>query len=628
MRLLISNVSSFNAVSFESHEFFDWLIAWQNLTVPEYMEDKSISIIELVEENASKYKACFLDIVDDIYQQKDRMESVHDILKKVDKEVYWWMSLLTEKSNMNKSPEIEDAIKILALQDWLIANNPSQVNYYGPKDNTADCLSVLCERNQIEFDHCVTESAKQRVGSRLHTIYHSLPTLAKAIIYLCRYFWVKRHFVFDSKAVTNWRNTQANTTFVSYLGGISDINDPENLYANKYWDNLDSKLLKEDTQFNALYLYSQGPCSSDVKSALETVSILNKNENQTHACIDSFWSIHLFLKLLSELKTLFLVYSSVSRSIKKNADGNVEVLFPLLSPLIEDSFRGPTAVWNVIIFLLFGEAFSYLPKQNKCVYVQENQGWELGMVWAWRLADHGETAGFIHTPLRYWDMRYFYREEDINQDAGLSVPIPDKSLCGFQSDIQMLTDFGYPESRLVPVEPLRYMNLFGLESRCDNSESRAILVFGEIIMSKNIELLQTLTSISADIPEGVKVLFKPHPNMPVDVTQFPDLPIETVQGTISDIVARALIAYAFASSSAAFDASVLGCPVITLLSKSRFNASPLRGDPSAVFVKNGEELRVAMKEVYEEEGCLRSRCDVDNSKPDRSLRKWEAFLSA
>lgn len=628
MKVMIRNAASLSSIDLAHVGLFDWIVAWQRSEIPTEIHSKTVSIFEIVEENPDRYRKQFLDLVRDLYREKSNGESVYDVLKKTDKEVYWWMSLLTEKSNMFKSPEIEEAIKILALQDWLVTQKSSFVNYHGPKDDTANCLLLLCQRNNIEFNHSVTKREEKSKESLLRRFYYSMPTLVKATVYLCIYFLKNARFVFDRRTVSNWKNSTADVTLISYTGGISDINKSKKSYSNKYWGNLNSKLLNDNTRLNALYLYAEGPCSPDSKTAVDTLSILNENPNQAHACISSFCSIRLFPILLSELRTLFWVYRLISRSIKNNADDRIEVLFPLLLPLIEDSFRGPTAVWNVIIFLLFGEAFSHLPKQNKCVYVQENQGWEFGMVWAWRLADHGETAGFIHTPLRYWDMRYFFREEDINQDAGLSVPVPDRSLCGFQSDIRMLTDFGYPKDRLLLVEPLRYVDLFNCESRFDKSNSRAILVFGEFVMSNNIKLLQTLANISADIPKGVKVLFKPHPSTPVDVTQFPELPIEIVQGTMSDIVARTHVAYAFASSSAAFDASILGCPTITLLSKDRFNASPLRGDPTAVFVRNGEELRVAIAEVYGKEGRLKSRYGVDNSTTDVSLRKWEAFLSA
>ena len=109
------------------------VIIWDSKTLPNNNEDtvilwkqylqsnskNQISIPELIEKNADRLKARYLTWVYNLGDTKFELLSVVDALKIRNNLSYWWMTPIAEKFNYSKSPQITDAIRILAFDKWL-----------------------------------------------------------------------------------------------------------------------------------------------------------------------------------------------------------------------------------------------------------------------------------------------------------------------------------------------------------------------------------------------------------------------------------------------------------------------------------------------------------------------------
>ena len=78
-----------------------------------------VSIPTLVEENADLLKMQYLNWVYELGQVKVTESKITDFLKIRENLSYWWLTPLAQKSNFAKSPQISDAIYLLAFFFWV-----------------------------------------------------------------------------------------------------------------------------------------------------------------------------------------------------------------------------------------------------------------------------------------------------------------------------------------------------------------------------------------------------------------------------------------------------------------------------------------------------------------------------
>jgi surface carbohydrate biosynthesis protein (TIGR04326 family) len=84
-----------------------------------------------------------------------------------------------------------------------------------------------------------------------------------------------------------------------------------------------------------------------------------------------------------------------------------------------------SAVSTLLQYNLMESAINMLPRQDKGIYLQENQAWEMGMIHAWKSAGHGKLVGSIHSTVRYWDLRYFYCTHSYYKKGIEALPMPE-----------------------------------------------------------------------------------------------------------------------------------------------------------------------------------------------------------
>ena len=86
------------------------------------ISNEFFSISEILESYSDKLKSEYLDFIYHLGNSKIYGKSVIDILQIRDNLSFWWMTLLAEKSNWAKSPNITNILKLMALRIY-ISNN-------------------------------------------------------------------------------------------------------------------------------------------------------------------------------------------------------------------------------------------------------------------------------------------------------------------------------------------------------------------------------------------------------------------------------------------------------------------------------------------------------------------------
>lgn len=557
-----------------------------------------ISIPEWIEQNADFLKQKYLSWVYELGESKIRGKRLIDHLELRTGFSYWWMTLIAEKCNFAKSPHIDDAIRLLAFEQWLGDSCFSHITLVSANAGLAECMSTFCRNMEMSFEWQHRRDVKEWIptAKRLRQL---LPYWFQSFAWLLIYLQ-KRWSKLKGVGLTEWSQSTGKITFISYLFNLAPNAVQQGHFESRYWGNLPDDLIKDEIKTNWLHIYIEDDVLPTIAKVADTIRRFNTKGDgiQIHVTLDSFLSLKVVYKTVRDA---FRVWWW-GNSIRPKAIGSKTTrfdLWPLYRKEWRQSFSGPVATNNLLNLNLFESATASLPKQHTGLYLLENQGWEFGMVHAWKAAKHGRLVGFAHSTVRYWDLRYFFSPQiyyEINQNR---IPRPDWVAVNGSVARKAYLAGGYPECELLDVESLRYFHLRSNENIFDQKayDSRSplrILVMCDYVAGITARQLLLLQEASQYLPTDTIYIVKPHPAHPVDPADYPDLSIEITMQPIDQLLADCDVAYSSSVTSAAVDAYCVGVPVVSMLDATKLNLSPLRGCEDVVFASTPVGLAEAL----------------------------------
>lgn len=587
-----------------------------------------ISIPGLVEENSSELKARYLSWVYELGQTLFGDKALVDKFEIYPEFSYWWMTLFVEKSNFSKSPKITDAIRLMALTNWISANTIKNITFASENIKLAKILRDWCEAQNILFEWQNIQVTRQKISWFLRA-YKALPSALRAVLWLLHY--LLQYWSFSGIGTQKWSVSKGRMTFVSYMLKTDAKSVEDDRILNQYWGSLPSYINQDDYETNWLHIYVKDSLTSSAREGVEALKRLNltAGERQSHVALQSFLSISIVLRaLFIWARIIWLGYKSRSFCLAEEKLKLGINLFPLFADDWSESVFGPSALENALNLSLFMRAFESLPKQNVGVYLQENQGWEFGCIYAWKLFNHGRIIGCPHSTVRFWDLRYFFDPRTYMIGVSNPMPRPDFIALNSEHATRYYLNGGYPSKELVQVEALRYLYLENLGKISPDyidlkKQEFHLLVLGDYKLSNTRSQLELLEKVVQDLPFKVVVITKPHPACPINSKDFPLLKMTVTNEPLARVLKGVDAAYVSTSTSAAIDSYCYGIPVISILDPNSLNMSPLRGFLGVSFVSTQEEFAQSLR-VIKNYGSIRSK------KPyfilDAELTRWRKLL--
>jgi surface carbohydrate biosynthesis protein (TIGR04326 family) len=607
----------------ESHPIddYDTLIYWSSFSNAK--EDKIFSIPLLVEKSAESLRSKYLKLIYEFGEARVHNQSIIEYLQIRQNFSYWWMTLLVEKCNYSKSPQIDNIIKLMALEQWLQENKYHEIKIVTANKALADAVILLAKKLSIDFEWEKSIDSKNS-SNLIKRIYHSLPNIIQSPIWLLRYALL--NWPLKGARVKEWRETTATTTFVSYLDNLVPESAINGRYESRYWTKLTDVLGSHKHPTNWLHIYVKDGLLPSAKKARTLIQEINNRESgkQTHVTLASFLSISLLLQTLKDWYKVQKLKKTVCKQVQLKSD----YLWPLFEKDCQDSMSGIAAISNLQYFNLFERAMNELPVQKKGCYLQENQGWEFGFISSWRGAGHGKNlVGFPHSTVRYWDLRYFFDSRSYVSTCENNLPLPDYVGINGSISKNSYIDGGYPQEGLIEIEALRYLYLKNscvsqIKNNKNRLQKKSLLVVGDYLKENTNKQLALLMTAFESIDQSVRYIIKPHPNCPINMQDLPGLNCEISTQPIDELLLMSDIVYSSAVTSAAVDAYCTGKPVITILDGKSLNMSPLRGVSGVHFVSNAKELAIAINGAEMSE--LEQREDYFYLDPE--LPRWRSLL--
>lgn len=250
--------------------------------------------------------------------------------------------------------------------------------------------------------------------------------------------------------------------------------------------------------------------------------------------------------------------------------------------------------------LLYEYAFQRLAEESsnsgirKLVYVCEFQGWETRLLENFR-AYGIETIGYCHSTLRLLDARGYLPAS--TGKGAVSAVRPDVLAVHSKMDASRLR-FRAGQARVELVESTRYKQMTPKNGRHSRKSSKKVLVVGGYSPAETAYLVQTCQKALEVGPEHFSLAFLSHPNQSVSPTNFPSLKRDS-STSFSDLLSDFEVAVVAPETSGAMEALVLGLKVIIVVKAGKLVASPVYGLAGVEIVSEAEDLIQCLNKVAE-----------------------------
>lgn len=586
-----------------------------------------ISIPTLVETQADALKARYLAWIYELGEARINGKRLVDHLELRPGLSYWWMSSLAQKFNASGTSQIDNAIKALAFEGLVAERKPLSIVLVSSNDKLASILQSFCRTGGLNFKwNFVKPSGKSELFTRI--AYGLLPSLLRALIY---FFW----YLIKSLPLLCTKQGagpvfSGEIAFVDVLVHLDKKAFITGTFISNYWTALVDKLSQSDVKTNWLHNYFHQKSIPTFVHAQKLIDRFNQcpNGTQAHALIEANLSLSVFIKVLKDYFRICRVSSNSSIAHLQHRPASSDIdLWPLFKHEWMDSLRGQSAMVNCLRIALYEKTFSDMPYQKTGVYIQENQPWEMALIYAWKAAGHGKLIGVPHTTVRYGDLRYFYDARNYHRTGKNVLPIPDLVAVNGPVAKKFYLEGGYPEEDVIEVEALRFVHLLGhipeLAPIKSSSKKLNVLVCGDFLPATNFKILSWLEIAAKSLPPEISYVFKPHPACTVKTSDFPSLKLEVTDSPLAELLSDCDVVFTSNITSAAVDAYCSGLPVVQLLEGLAFNMSPLRGLKGVRYVTTPKELADALIDVDD--------CDYGMTESyfflNEELPRWRKLIS-
>ena len=570
-------------------------VLWRGFVTSE--STNSISIPELIEKNAEALRARYLGWIYELGERQIDGRRLIDHLEIRPGLSYWWMSSLAQKANMSPTSLVNDAIKALALNDLVIKHKINSITLISSNPRLSDCISLLCQAHGIQYEwRLLKEIEKKHNFAFVNGLFSPLP---QAIVYFFWYFLRMSPILLQKKTMRN--SFTGEIAFVDILVHLDNSSRSNGKFLSNYWGKLVEKLSEWKVKSNWLHHYFRHSSLSSPNEAITLAQRFSSSSNglQIHRLNEQFLTF-------ATLYRAWLDYWSIRKKIhylkalsKIQSQGPEGFLWPLHVDEWRESLCGKEAIKNCITLSLTESAISNFPCQKIGVYIQENQPWEMALIYAWKSSGHGILIGAPHSNIRFWDLRYYFDKRSFLGSETCHLPFPDLVAVNGPVAKENLLSNGFQDERIREVEALRYFHLlrpsFGNHKEVAALRPKKVLICADFRKNPTLRMLSLLDAAEKVSPSNNIYIFKPHPAYNMNLSVYSKMEIHINNGPIADALAECDLVFASNTTSAAVDAYCQGIPVIQIMEESGLNFSPLRGLPGVTYITNVTELVSGLK---------------------------------
>jgi len=579
-----------------------------------------ISIPEYIELNSKRLREKYLAWIYALGASSTNNKSVIKQLEIRKSFSYWWMTLLAEKCNFSKSEHINDALRLMALDELLKDESIGRILLVSDDDALARSIKAIYEKKGFRFEFRRLSSVKRL--SHKEKMRKFSPFWLQGIIWFSVRSWICLWCFCDFRKKLNV--VDSNITFITYLDSDNFLHKSADNIGGNYWGELPKKLNQQNIKVTWLCIYANEltfKSAKNIQRGFEGLNIV-KGSSCSYVLIDSYLNLAVIFRTLVDWIRLCWIGRKVWFTMSQ--EGSDVELLHLFKREWMDSIYGPTSFSNLLQLNLFEQILMKLKVQKKGFFLKENQPWELALRHAWASRGHGLLMGVIHTAVRFWDLRYFLDARSYREADNL-LPIEDLIVCNGEASITAYHESKYPINNLVNLGALRFSGIKNnIKRRNKLTESNGLTIL--ILCDYVIESVNTQMKILEDALKllefkNISLIVKSHPNNPISLEGFQNLNLRDGLEPLPLLIENSDIVYSGPVTTAVLEAYYQDAHIITLLEPNKLNFSPLRGCSGIDYVTDHIGLA---KSIYKFTSKNRSFAERNKNlfKINSSLNDW------
>ncbi len=537
--------------------------------------NRKIISIPLWIENHSYLKDKFLDLIYDLtYYQIDKNYLVENF--NINKNNYWWSSNLFETDNETKSDQINSILKIIAFQDIISKYEGVEIFLCEELENNINSV-ILDYLINKKINYKLFKSRKitgknfflKLIDSKYKYLLKGIFSLIK--LYLRNY---KYRNLTDTKEIFNSKKH----IYFNYFS-VNQIKKEKD-FSSQYWGEL-PKISKDKFQITWLNLLAADP-NNEAKIIKNFLNKSNSSNIENHFFIESLINLRLMLQVFKIWIKVVITFLKLQKRLSLIRLNDIQI-WQLLEKDFKESFIGGQCIMNIFYNKLFEICFKKLKKENVLFLLNEGQGFEYSLISQWKKKSNNKIFSVRHATTRYWDLRYQVSKKFFNKNSfSCRLPTPSFYVSNGIYSNKLLKSF-IPENLLLNAEALRYNNPKLKKTNYKNKRKYKVVIF---TTNNNYVSEKILSFASKFIDKGNKDIsfyFKPHPDQKIINRKWPNINFLEPTVFIHDVLVNTDLAITSPTTSAALDAYISGVSVLTFLSESRPNFSPLYNCKGVLF---------------------------------------------
>ena len=175
-----------------------------------------------------------------------------------------------------KSPEINDTIKLIALEHLIKNKNFNKVVVHSSNHYLVECVYEWCKRNEIEFYTNVSLKTNFTIY-----VFKDIFKFLKSFFWLFLYFFKRRSFAGFS--IKKWKTIKSELIFISYLTNFDQNKLKIGELKSHFWGELPKIISEKNLKSKWIHIWDPGVFLKNPKDVLNALNLLNKtNNNQFH----------------------------------------------------------------------------------------------------------------------------------------------------------------------------------------------------------------------------------------------------------------------------------------------------------------------------------------------------------
>ncbi len=609
----------------DTHEH---VVFWQQYLTDSRTSADCHSLPAMVHDEADRWKHAYLEWVARIGQAPIRGVNLEQRLKIRPRLSYWWMTVPTEFSFT------EDALAYVAIRLWAFAefaddNGLTDVKLVGASQDVARAMHVWGRLTGRKVTAERAPKLQEPPLSLRHRIRNSSNVGIQAL-------FAVRHIgkVFLEYGPKQRQFGKRSAPRIDELTIVDDLahlivdgSEPPK-FSSHYWGSLPAQLASWGKRVHWIHLDYRSTKVTSLRESRRIVESMDGNfANQRHTLLQDDMTVGMMARSvvsLCRIQGLGIRLARSHLSWRHSASGMD--LWPVVKRTWRRSFYGATAAQNA----LWLELFRFEEPTGSCLYLMENQPWELVLVNNWRTSVEGGVFGVIHSSVRGWDLRYSAGYSSGRGKRHALLPRPTATLANGPFSHLQLSGHGFDASELLAVEALRYIanepDVHRVPVDGSSAWSCRLLALGEYdhhAFHTQVRLLNALVNAR---PNDVSITFRPHPGALHDLSSLDSRIVLSSSQSIRADLATSDAAFCSSVSTASLDALLAGVPTILYRDGGVLDAQLLPSGPSSVSVTSATQLIAAIDALPRDGGPSPIAADMVFNL-DAELPHWRRFFA-